>query len=424
MNVRHLSTTLISNWDDCPKRAARSYLNRLVHGDDNEGTNPTRFGTVVHAVLEEIHHDLMTETIGDSGLDSDEIIMGYFRRHWSWGTCYDLEFFSLGSDKLGEFVRKSVRNRLGNTIATELLFVYDIVTEQVWVIDHRNEVTEIVDEILSWGGVPVVSEIDRLDRINEDTFEVHDYKTNILPFTRDQIENSKQLGVYDLVVRALYPEARNVSCVYDMLRHGRFPVEFNDDFRERLRAFLAALWRQIKATEEPEARINQYCRWCEIRSSCKAYAQALEAPIPPILTETTDTPEGIATLYAESERLSNLIKIAEERNKEIKGAIIAKVVQDGMGEPLQMGEREYYLIQNPRYEYDKAGVFKALEKAKSLILLPDIISISKQSVDRLIKRRPELKGELEHLVQKKFVSPTLKSRKLNGGKSSAEETDD
>jgi hypothetical protein len=95
-----------------------------------------------------------------------------------------------------------------------------------------------------------------------------------------------------------------------------------------------------------------------------------------------------------------------------------------MGEPVKSGDREYYLIQNPRYEYNKEGVFKALADRKSLTLLPQIVSITKTAVDRLLKARPELKEDLEPLVQKKFVTPTLKSRKLGGGTSTASETVD
>jgi hypothetical protein len=424
MEIKNLSTTLVSNWDQCPERAWRSYARRLELGDDNEGSNPTRFGTVVHEVLETIHYDLMIGVIDDADLDTDKIVLEYYDRAWRENACYDFDYYDEGMLKIPEFVRRSVRNRAGSTVGTEILFAYDAVFNKVYFAEDRVAIRKHVAAILAAGGVPVVSEIDRIDRISETSYEFTDYKSNILPFTRDEIENSKQLILYDIVVRLIYPEAEEVEGVYDMLRHGRFPVRFTQEHRDTLRRYLVNLWHQIDQTEAPEQRINKYCRWCEIRGNCKAYALVLDSKIQPILTDTTDTPEGMATLWTESEKLANLIKIAEERRKEITAALSAKVVQDGMGEPVKAGDREYYLIQNPRYEYNKEGVFKALEQRKSLTLLPQIMSVTKTAVDRLLKSRPELKEDLEPLVQKKFVTPTLKSRKLGGGTSTASETVD
>lgn len=357
---------------------------------------------------------------------SDEFLYEVFDRQWRHNTCTDFELYAVGRDKIADFIRRSIFNRQGVTIATELLFVIDLETLKVWTPANRDEVAKIVDRIIAMGGIPAVSEIDRLDQISETHFEVYDYKTNILPFTRDEIENSLQLGLYDLVVRSLYPKAERVTCVYDMLRHGRFPVDFSDAFREYLRNFLINMWYQIKEAERPEEKLNKYCRWCEVRGDCATYRAALESPMPTVLTERIDTPEGIQALYRELEHLGNVVKAAEQRQKEIKEAITAKIVKDTMGKPYQVGDGEYYLQPNPRYEYDKRGVLEVLREHQATIMLPDLMgTVSKAAVERATRTRPELRVALEAHQRKKLATPSLKFRRLKGGESqNTEESDE
>ncbi len=358
MNVAHLSTTLVSNYPQCPSRAWRSYERRLEYGDDNEGTDPTRFGTVVHGSLEDLHADwagLDVEPREFINLITDEFLIETFDRNWKRGSCYDFDFYMFGKDKVASFMRRSLVNRLGKTVYTELDFVLEVETNKVWLPANGEERKRYVNEILRRGNTPVASKIDRIDRIELDggrvRIEVTDYKSNILPFTRDEIENSRQLGLYDIVVRVLFPEADEFECIYDMLRWGRFPVTFSDEFRSYLRSYFTNLWSQIAAAEVPEERLNKYCRWCERRSECAVYKAALYSEIPTILTETTDTPEGIDAMYSEYERLADIVKLVEERKKEISLALSAKIEKDAGVDPLPVGNMEYYLQQNPRYEY-------------------------------------------------------------------------
>jgi hypothetical protein len=423
VDIKQLSTTLISGWggeEGCPRRAWRSYQRRLWLGDDNEGTDPTRFGTVVHGTMEEYHSFLLEnpEAAKHDGPEVMEFVMELFDNQWRTGTCYNFDIYQFGRTKIYDFLKRSIFNRLGETISTELMFVLDLDTMQVFLPATYEEALKIIERILAIGNIPVLSKIDRIDRVKPGHYEVYDYKTNILPFTRDQIEHSTQLGIYDMVVRAIYPDATQVTCIFDMLRHGRFPVEFDDAFRQDLRRYLINLWWQIDAAEKPEERINKYCRWCEIRSDCAAYRASLDSTMPAVLTESFDTQEGLQTWQHEYERLGDLIKIASERQKEIKEALGAKIVKDGLGEPYQVGDMEMYLQPNPRYEYDKKEVLRILTEQRSTVLIPDLMgTVSKAAVERVGRNHPQLKELLDAHVTKKMAVPSLKFRRLKGGKS-------
>lgn len=419
--LKHLSTTLIGNWALCPERAYRSYLRRLEFGDDNEGTDATRFGTAVHNTMEWAHNRVMTGQV----LEDDDV-MRYFNNQFAVSQCLDFEYFSLGQDKLLEFLKRSIYNRRGETIAAELTFVYCVETKEVWLSsDVKFDLMALVEALIEEGYTPVISKIDRIDKVGPTSYEIFDYKTNILPFTREEIESSKQLGLYDLVLRAIHPDATSVTCIYDMVRHGRFSVEFNDDFRDTMGSFLTTLWNQIRLADKLEQRLNKYCRWCEIRSGCKTYKEALASDLPPVLTENTDTEEGLSALYDEMNRLGDLNKAVEQRMSELKEMFAAKITRDSFGEPLRVGGREFYLQPNPRYEYDKKQVWAILRDANASALIVDVTGgISKTAMDRFLKARPEFKPTLGPLLQKKFVTPSVKSRVVKGIKSSHEESED
>jgi hypothetical protein len=416
-DLYHLSTTLINNMDLCPKRAIRSYDRRNLLGDDNEGTNPTRFGTVVHGVLEETHKRMIAHEITDQ-TDVSVLAGTIFEEHWAAGSCYDFDYYQLGKDKMGEFVSRSIYNRRGRTVATEFFFILDLVSNRYW-IDPVDPIA-LCEKIRAMGGVPAMSKIDRIDEVTPELeYEVHDYKTNFLPFTRYEIENSKQLGLYVLLVRAIHPNA-TVVAVYDMVRHGRFPVEFPDTWLDDLRSYLVGLYRQLESMGEPEERLNKYCNWCEIRGNCKTYQAALLDELSPVLTENTDLNER----WSELVTLQDRAKLIDSRIAELKEMFNAKIITDNNGSPLVIGDREVYLQLNSKSEYDTKGVIDVFTKYKCLTLLNDVGSIKKGMMDRVLRSRPELKTAVDEFLTKKFNKPSLKSRALKAGTTEEPETDE
>lgn len=423
--LKYLSTTLISNYADCPKRALTSHFDRQIHGDDNEGTDATRFGTIIHNVMEVVHHKVMTD--GHAAISAG-LVEEIFDQLWSESTCYDMDLYRLGKQKIAKYAMDSLSRRVGTTVAVELEFVYDVEAREVFICvpdmpnGDRNYYAQLVRDR---GHTPVVSKIDRIDRVSEVEFEVFDYKTNIMPFTRDEIENSKQLGIYDLVVLALYPEAQKVWCVYDMFRHGRFPVEFNDQWRDDLHAFLINTWIQIQASiPKPEEKLNKYCRWCTIRANCATYQETLDYEVPPVLNDNIDTPEGIEDIYRQYQELGIVEKAVETRKKELSAMLSAKIEMDGKGDPIILGEREYYLMANVRYQYKIPKVIEILEHYRAVSLLPQIVNVAAGNMKTVLKSRPEILEMIESEARdKSFATPSPKARKVQAGKLKGEESD-
>lgn len=414
MKIQHLSTSLLTGWPVCPARTWDEYEQRLEEGDSMEGSDPTRFGSVVHDVAERVHQMAMR---GEEVPDPVEIFDEVWREH----KCSDYEYYLLGRTNIEEFLDRTLYERNGETIGVEVVFCMDVVSEKIWLHDQVND--KLVQKIIKGGGVPVISKIDRIDRVDDQMVEVFDYKTNVLPYTRWQVENSVQLGTYDLAARLIYPEVEEVRCVFDMLRFGRQPVIFDDIQRDSLRHYLIDMWQQIRATEEPEERINQYCRWCHRRSICGAYQQALLGDVQPIVTDDTDDPDQLGHLFDEYDHLKNREKLIKARADEIKDIFAALYSKNG-GKPITIGEnQEVYFSPNPRYEYNTREVWEVLKRNDALTLLLDTANIGKTAMDRALKGRSELREQVLPLLQKKHVSPTMRKRRASKEPVPEEEND-
>ena len=105
--------------------------------------------------------------------------------------------------------------------------------------------------------------IDRIDRVDTESVEVIDYKSNRMLFSREELANDLQVSVYALVAPLLYPWAKRVEFSFHMLRHGPFrqwthrTADQLASTREYLRAVGARTERgPYPATLEPELRVR------------------------------------------------------------------------------------------------------------------------------------------------------------------------
>lgn len=410
MNVLYLTSTLVTGWNNCPLAAWLDHERRVEHGDDMMGTVFSRFGTITHEVAEKFHRAIMRDE--DPGNPKD-----LFLKVWASHKLTEPEWFALGDDKIEEFLERTIFDRGGTTIGAEVTFVFDIdpqdPKDRLFVLHPTpKEVASTCENIIQRGGVPYRSTIDRIDAIetsDESTwYEVTDYKTNMQPFTRDEVDDSLQLFAYSEAVKRFYPDADHVLCTYDMVRHGRFSTVFDEAKSATLRRYIRATWEQIRNTAEPWPQLNSFCKWCEYKKDCPVYAEALDPDVP-----DWDINFGnVEEIYAEYERLKNIDKIVQGRIEDLGVALIEEIKQN-KGRPVPYGEeREIYLQPNPRYEYNMREVWKILKKSRALSLLVPYINMSRSSLDRALRERPDLREATRPHEVTRFVKPTLKTRTM------------
>ncbi len=185
----HLSFSRISRFEQCPLSFRLAYIDRLPVSQPLP--EPLRFGKVVHAALEHFYRDLI-EQKHDGPLPEAKLLF-CFGEAWKREGLQGLNLFTEGALMLGDYARRQHHVVAANVLAVEQEFR------------------------LQAGPFTVLGYIDRVDRLDDETIEVIDYKTNRQLFSREEVDTSLQLSIYAAAVKRLCTWAKKVKLTFLML---------------------------------------------------------------------------------------------------------------------------------------------------------------------------------------------------------------
>ena len=128
-------------------------------------------------------------------------------------------------------------------------------------------------------GITVAGKIDRIDRLEDGSMRIMDYKTGKPPFKKDDAsvaEEDLQLSTYAIVVRKKY-RAPISRCSLIFVAHDE-EVGFTptDELLADKAKLIEETVRAIEAEEEFPPKENHFCPWCEYRAICPV-GQNIEA---------------------------------------------------------------------------------------------------------------------------------------------------
>jgi RecB family exonuclease len=267
----HLSYSRVSRFEQCPKSFELQYIVKRP----SEPGMPLRFGKIVHAALEALYREVIAnEHTGP--LDEDRAI-ALLTDAWVADQLVGVDAFTEGVAMVRDYVRAQ------------------------GVVDHRDILAVEQEFELPAGPFKVVGFIDRVDRLDDETIEVVDYKTNRQLFTRDEVDASLQMSLYEIAVRQKWPWVKRVKLTFAMLRHG---------------VRLSTTRTPEQATDYP-AKIGSQCVHCDHRTHCSAYADALTGKHTPLGAD----PEDLEAVAREREHVSNLAKVMYARKSELEDVL-------------------------------------------------------------------------------------------------------
>jgi len=170
--------------------------------------------------------------------------------------------------------------------------------------------------------------IDRLVLAPDGAFEVHDYKSgSSLPEQAD-LDRDRQLGLYQIGVQTLWPEATEVRLIWHM-------VAFDLEMRSRrtpealavLRKDIAGLIDRIEAEQEFAPHESALCNWCPYWDLCPLKKHLVKVESLPRDRWKEEPGVAIVDAYAERWRkkrgLEAEAKAVEVELEEIRDAAIS-----------------------------------------------------------------------------------------------------
>jgi len=384
---QHLSYSRLSRFETCPL----SYRLHYIEKKQAEPGLPLRFGKTIHAVLER----LIKEVVDDerTGPLSEERAIELYREAWGAERLTGMDVFAEGLAILRRFIAEQ------------------------GVVDHRDVLAIEKEFRLPVGPFEVLGFIDRVDWIDDETVEVIDYKTNHQLFTRDEVDTSLQMSLYEVAVRRLWPWAKKVKLTFWMLRHGvrQVTTRTEEQLADAL-AYVETLGRQTETATAYPARLNTNCSYCDHRKQCPAYADALKGKREFIVEDLADL-EGVAR---EREEVARLAKALYARKEELEDILKAQLKER---DELVLGGVRYRMFATTSLDYPLEPTLTLLADATGLSrdeVLGKLGAIDKKALDALLKslgkkldkpRVSLLKAELEAHADKR-MSPRLWAKEV------------
>jgi putative RecB family exonuclease len=251
MVVRY-SHSQLETYENCPLKYRLRYIERIRTG---RKSIEAFMGTTVHAAMEKLYRDLRMSRRPD-----EEELLRYYRELWD--STYGDEIFVVRSEYGPDDYRETGLRCVRDYYRRHQPFERGV---PLWL--ERKVAIPIRDpdgRTINFTGV-----LDRLDGLEEGHYEIHDYKTSTTLPTQRDLEDDRQLSLYQLAVEAAFPDAGEVELVWHYMVFDReLRLRRDGSDLSRVAAETAEAVREIEKASEFPPRESALCEWCELQDHC------------------------------------------------------------------------------------------------------------------------------------------------------------
>jgi len=261
------SHSRISSFENCPLQYRYRYIDRIKR--DVQGIEAF-MGKLVHEVLEDLYSDL-DRARSSTASDYAASFGALWDRKWSPSV---------------RIVRENMTPERYRAIGERCVTTYfekHRPFDSGEVLGCETRVDFALDPA---GRYRMLGFVDRVDRVEGDVLEIHDYKTGSLP-RAGALKKDRQLTLYEIALRERYEGVREVRHVWHYLAHDRrFEERRGADDLKRTRLATIRSIQEIEATTEFPPRRTALCSWCEYQAICPEWAADTAGDVTP----RTETP--------------------------------------------------------------------------------------------------------------------------------------
>jgi len=180
--------------------------------------------------------------------------------------------------------------------------------------------------------------IDRLDKVGDGVYEIHDYKTaGHLP-TQEEKDNDRQLALYEIGLRQMWNDVKDTTLIWHYLR---FDTEIRSKrTREQLEQLKQEIVMKIDAIEQAAERndfpavVSTLCDWCAYRDICPQWKHLIAVEGLPLSEYTRESGVKLVNTYAELEQqkkeLKKQIDVIDAKQEQIKSAAVQYAEKSGI----------------------------------------------------------------------------------------------
>ena len=249
------SHSRLSCYEQCPQKFKLQYIEKIE--TEEEQTVEAFLGIRVHEALERLYRDLdhqKTNTL--------EEILDFFTSEWTANWTDDIIIVK------GEYRSENYRD-MGRKYLTDYYARYQPFNQGKTVaLEELIKIT--LDEEAKY---KLQGYIDRLTETKDGFYEIHDYKTNSRLPLAEYLRTDRQLALYMIGVKNLYPDVKDVRLVWHFLKFDKeIDSTRTDQELLQLKKDTMQLIDAIENDERFEAHPGFLCEWCEYQSCCPQWS--------------------------------------------------------------------------------------------------------------------------------------------------------
>lgn len=350
------SHSRIETYKSCPKKFYFQYIEK-PEIEEKRGIEAF-LGSMVHLALEKLYKDLKF-----TKLNSLEEIIDYYLEEWEKNYDQTIEivrqdytpenYKEMGKKYITEYYEKYHPFDTGKTIGLEMEVTFRFLDDYGTAYD-------------------LIGYIDRLTMINDEHFEIHDYKTNNALKTQEEVDNDKQLALYSIAVKKMYPTVKRVDLVWHFLafntelRSSRSDKDLEDLEKEIVRDIQEIERKQT--TNDFPTKESALCDWCAFKEVCPVKSHAFRLRDLPVNEYLNDDGVKLVNEY---------LKLTKEK-KEVLDKLDPKI------EKIKEALINYSKTNNSERVYGKEGN-SILVKEYTNFSIPDKNTKEREVFERLLK---------------------------------------
>lgn len=309
------SHSRLSTYEQCPLKFRFKYIDRL--DAEKEDTIEAFLGSRVHDTLEWLYTKVQMTKI-----PSLKQTISQYKKIWKENYNKNIiinkkdisakNYFNLGS----KFIKKYYERHKPfdeNTIGMEMRVLIDLNGD---------------------GKYKIQGYIDRLAyNEKEKAYEIHDYKTNSTLKTKEELDQDRQLALYSIGIKNMFPDAKKVNLVWHFLAFQKqFYSDRSEKQLEKLKQDTIRLIDRIEATKTFKPNKSSLCKWCEYQPVCPLWKHLFMLEKETANEYLKDTGVNLVNKYAELyHKRKAIIEEIDKEIEKLKEAIIKYSKDKGIG---------------------------------------------------------------------------------------------
>ncbi len=247
------SHSRLASFEKCPKQFEYRYIQEVPA--EREGIEAF-MGKRVHEVLERLYEFAAQDMI-------PSLPQVIFRYHAFWDEHYD--------DKRVQIVRKGTPVSHYRNLGVRCLEYYYRRYHPFDQDETLGVEEEVKFELDGNGEYAMRGVIDRIVRGEDGAIEIHDYKTGRHMPSQKELNNDRQLALYQLGLRDQYGHDSQYRLVWHYLQRREFRTSTRTNAQlDALREQTIGVINDIEAASEYPVQRNRLCDWCEYKDRCFA----------------------------------------------------------------------------------------------------------------------------------------------------------